>query len=90
MLKKQTKKTEITAKSVVTVTDGDTTKEVEVELYSCKINSDNPCEINISKAPLGKDYKEIYKANRSECRADYAAFEDAVYAIQDEMIAAAE
>lgn len=31
----------------------------------------------------------LYKANRTVCRADQAAFEDAVYAMQDEMIAEA-
>ena len=87
MLKNQTKKITITANSSIMVTEGDTTKEVLVEGYSCKIDSENPKNMEISKFFTSNDMKAVYKANRETCRADYAAFEDAAYALQDEMIA---
>ena len=35
---------------------------------------------------MEKDLKEAYNANRAECRADFAAFEDAVIAAQVELL----
>lgn len=87
MLKNQIRKITLTANSVVTVTDGGSTKEVAVEGYTCSIDSNNPEKMNVSKYYVNEEAKELYKANRSICRADYAAFEDAAYALQDEMIA---
>lgn len=57
---------------------------VNVEGYSAEINSENPEDITMSS---WQQNKSLYKANRSTCRADQAEFEDAAYAIQDEMIA---
>lgn len=57
---------------------------VNVEGYSAEINSENPEDITMSS---WQQDKSLYKANRSTCRADQAEFEDAAYAIQDEMIA---
>lgn len=55
--------------------------------FSAVINSDNPDDITFSSWQTDK---ALYKANRSECRQDEAAFEDAAYLVQDEMIAAQE
>ena len=90
MLKNQKKKIEITANSVVEITDGDSKKLVEVEGYSCRIDSANPGNIEISKWPMNADMKKVYKEHRSECRSDWAEFEDAAYTLQDEMLAALE
>lgn len=54
----------------------------------CTISSENPEDIRISRYPQGTDGKKLYKENREQCRADYAAFEDAAYALQDGMLAA--
>lgn len=88
MLNNQKKSITLTAESVITVTEGDTTKQVSVEGYRCTISSENPEDIRISRYPQGTDGKKLYKEHREQCRADYAAFEDAAYVLQDEMIAA--
>lgn len=87
MLKNQVKKITLTANSAITVTEGDSTREVLVEGYTCTIDSANPKNMNVSKYPASPEGKELYKDNREACRADYAAFEDAAYALQDELIA---
>ncbi len=86
MLKNMKKNITLTASSIVTITTGDTTKDVVAESYSATINSDNPNDINISS---WQENKAVYKANRTQCRQDSAEFEDAAYAIQDELIAEA-
>ena len=88
MLNNQKKSITLTAESVITVTEGDTTKQVSVEGYSCTISSENPEDIRISRYQMGTEGKKLYKEHREQCRADYAAFEDAAYVLQDEMIAA--
>ena len=88
MLNDQKKSITLTAESVITVAEGDTTKQVSVEGYSCTISSENPEDIRISRYQQGAEGKKLYKEHREQCRADYAAFEDAAYALQDEMIAA--
>lgn len=84
MLKNMKKNITLTASSIVTITTGDTTKDVVAESYSATINSDNPNDINISS---WQENKAVYKANRTQCRQDSAEFEDAAYAIQDALIA---
>lgn len=71
-----TKKIELTGYSVI---DG-----VNVEFHLAKINSDNPNKIEISSSILDT---AMYKANRTQCRADEAEFEDVAYELQDELIA---
>lgn len=88
MLNNQKKSITLTAESVITVTEGDTTRQVSVEGYSCTISSENPEDIRISRYQMGTEGKKLYKEHREQCRADYAAFEDAAYVLQDEMIAA--
>lgn len=88
MLNNQKKSITLTAESVITVTEGDTTRQVSVEGYSCTISSENPEDIRISRYQMGTEGKKLYKEHREQCHADYAAFEDAAYVLQDEMIAA--
>lgn len=87
MLKKVTKSVTITAESIIEVTEGNTVKQVTTETYTGRIISDNPEDIRISRSTLGAESKKVYKEHREECREDYAAFEDMVYSIQDEMLA---
>lgn len=55
--------------------------EVKVVQYTCTIPLDNPEAMRIGITKLDV---EMYKANREVCRADYAAFEDAAYQLQEE------
>ena len=56
----------------------------QVEYYTAKIESDNPENITFSSV---RTDKTLYKDNRAQCRQDAAEFEDAAYALQDELIA---
>lgn len=56
---------------------------VQAEGYSATINSNDPEDMTLSSWQTDK---ALYKANRSQCRQDAADFEDAAYALQDEMI----
>lgn len=60
---------------------------VEVVGFSAKIKSDGPSNITFSSWQMNK---ELYKANREQCRKDEAEFEDKVYEAQDELIKAQE
>lgn len=62
-----------------TVIDG-----IKVVQYTCVIPSDKPQDMRIGIVKLDN---EMYKNNRDICRADYAAFEDAAYQLQEEYIA---
>lgn len=57
---------------------------VKVVQHNCTIQSDDPDKIRISMVKLNND---LYKANREVCRNDFAVFEDAAYALQEELIA---
>lgn len=59
--------------------------DVKVVQYDCSIPSDNPEDMRIIVSRLNP---EMYKEHREVCRADQAEFEDAVYLLQDEYIAA--
>lgn len=62
-----------------TVIDG-----VKIVQYNAVIDATKPQEMRIITSKLNE---EMYKANRVACRADLAAFEDAVYVLQEEYIA---
>ena len=62
-----------------TVIDG-----VKVVQHICNIASNNPQDMKISMVKLNTD---MYKVNRTVCREDFAIFEDAAYALQEELIA---
>jgi len=73
----KTEKIIITGESLI---DG-----VPAEGFQAQIDSSRPQEMTMTSWQINK---ELYKANRSVCRADEAEFEDYAYAKQDEMIAA--
>lgn len=71
-------------KKNVTLTGSSVIDGVVAEGFSAVIDSDNPEDISITS---WQNEKKVYKANRTICRADEAAFEEAAYEIQDQMIA---
>ena len=73
---KTNKKIILTGESVI--------EGVSVEGYQAQISSSNPKDITLSS---WQNNKELYKANRTICRADEAEFEDYAYRIQDELLA---
>lgn len=68
----------------VTLTGESVIDEKVVCAYSAIIDLEKPENMNV--AQFQKD-KELYKENRIECRADYAAFEEKAYATQEAVIA---
>ena len=68
----------------VTLNGNSTIDGTIAEGYTASIDSANP--ENMSMSSWISDQK-VYKEHRSDCRADKAAFEDAAFALQDEMIA---
>ena len=65
-----------------TVIDG-----IRVVQHTCTITSDNPSEMRVGMIKLDA---EMYRLNRNTCREDFAVFEDAAYALQEELLAKAE
>lgn len=57
---------------------------VTAEYYVARINDADPNNMTISSSQQDRN---VYKENRATCREDRAAFEDAAYKLQDEMIA---
>lgn len=74
-------------KEKITITGKSMIDGVETCGYQAQIDSSNPADIQLTDWQVNK---ELYKANRAECRADQAAFEDYAYTIQDEMLAKVE
>lgn len=72
-------------RQTISVTGESVINDVMVEGYSANIDAEN----NVQFSSWIND-PALYKSNRAEVRADEAAFEDAVYALQDELIAEAE
>lgn len=64
-----------------TIIDG-----VKVVQHNCTIDSENPEQMRVSMVKLDA---EMYKNNRETCRSDFAVFEDAAYALQEQLIAEA-
>lgn len=71
-------------KEKVTITGKSIIDGKEVCGYQAQIDSENPADIALTDWQVDK---EMYKANRSACRADQAEFEDYAYTVQDEMLA---
>jgi vacuolar-type H+-ATPase subunit H len=61
--------------------------EKQVLGYQANIDSDNPINMTINRWATNKN---LYKENRELCRKEEAEFEDAAYALQDEMLNAKE
>ena len=87
MLANFRKSATITGQSVVEKMTEGKTSQVAAEGYSATIDSDNPADMSISSWQIDK---AAYKESRVQCRKDKAAFEEAVYTIQDQMIAETE
>lgn len=83
MLTETTKKVTITATSVVEIEK----KKVVLENYTATVDSENPENLSMNKFFPTAESKELYKDHRTECREDYAAFQEKAYALQDEMFA---
>lgn len=83
MLTEAAKKVTITATSVVEIEE----KKVTLENYTATVDSANPENLSINKFFPTAESKELYKDYRTECREDYAAFQEKAYALQDEMFA---
>ena len=62
-----------------TVIDG-----VKVAQHTCTISSSDPNQMRVGMVKLDE---QMYKNHRSTCRNDYSVFEDAAYALQEELIA---
>ena len=58
--------------------------DIKIVQYTCIIPVENPKDMRLSIVKLNAD---LYKAHREVCRADYAEFEDAAYALQEEYLA---
>lgn len=58
--------------------------ETQVCAFSATIDSQYPENMDVNRSIINRD---MYKANRIEMMKDQTAFEDSVYALQDEMIA---
>lgn len=57
---------------------------IKVVQHTCVISSKNPQEMRVTMSRLNND---MYKLHRDVCRADFAIFEDAAYALQEELLA---
>lgn len=57
---------------------------VKVIQHNCTISQDDPSKFHVSMVKLNA---ELYKENRDTCRSDFAVFEDAAYALQEELLA---
>lgn len=71
-------------KKSITLTGESVIDGTPVAGYQAVIDSANPTDMNLSS---WQNNKELYKANRTQCRKDQADFEDAAYTLQDELIA---
>ena len=83
MLTETAKKVTITATSVVEIEE----KKTVLENYTATVDSANPENLSINKFFPTAESKDLYKDHRTECREDYAAFQEKAYALQDEMFA---
>ena len=61
-----------------------TVNDTRIVQYTCIIPLDKPQDMRLSITKLNSD---LYKLHRDICRADYAEFEDAAYALQEECLA---
>ncbi len=64
-----------------------TTEGQEIMNFTARINSDDPTQLTYYP---GIQNQALYKENRAQAKSDQLAFEDAVYAEQDKLIASKE
>lgn len=74
----------LTIDTNITLTGKSMIDGVQAEGYQAVIKSDNPEDMTITSWQTNK---ALYKANRVQCRADSAEFEELAYAKQEELIA---
>lgn len=74
-------------KKSVTVTGRSTIGGIEAAGFQATIDSKKPEDMIFSSWQTDK---ALYKTNRVQCRADEAAFEDACYELQEEMMSKTE
>lgn len=67
-----------------TSNSSETESGITIMSFQAVINSDNPAELYYIPSISNQN---LYKANREKVKADQKAFEDAVYAEQDRLIA---
>ena len=60
--------------------------DVTVKVFDAKINESDPENLSLNNYVTNYD---LYKANRTAVTADQTAFEDAVYALQESLMATA-
>lgn len=84
MLKNVKKSVIMNGQSVIETTEGGVTKEVLVETYTATVDENDLNNITFGRTQMNK---ALYKANRVQCRADEAEFEETVYAEQERLIA---
>lgn len=88
MLKNVVKSVTLKGNSVVTVTDGDSTREVAVKGFECRIDSENPAKpIEFSNFFSNEEAKLLYIDHKDEVRKDISDFEDAGFELRKKMIA---
>lgn len=68
----------------ITMTGESVINDTSICDYSAIIDLEKPENMSVTQF---KKNKELYKENRIECRADYAAFEEKAYATQEAVIA---
>lgn len=73
----------LTTKKEITLTGESKIDGVTAEVYRAVINSENPDDMTLTAVQRDK---QLYKANRTTCRADNAEFEELAYTIQDELL----
>lgn len=77
----------LTTKKTISITGTSAIDGVIAERYRAEIDQEDPADTAIIATQANKS---LYKENRTACREDRAAFEEYVYALQDEMLAAEE
>lgn len=73
----------LTVEKKITLTGGSHIGGAIAENYKAEIDSGAPENMTLTSYQVDK---ATYKANRETCRADRAAFEDAAYTLQEEMM----
>lgn len=74
----------LSIKKNITLTGNSAIGGIIAECYQAVIDSNNPQDMTITSWQADK---AVYKANRAQCRLDSAEFEEAAYALQDEILA---
>ncbi len=74
----------LTTKKSISVTGTSTIDNIIAARFTASIDSSDPSNMSVTAVQVNKT---TYKANRTQCRADQAEFEDYAYSLQDELLA---